>query len=74
MEVKKPDVIIEDYVCRTCKSNDLLHEGFLEWNIDTQKMEFTGTVFGEVYCKKCEEYSKYADTVLYKVRFVKEEI
>jgi hypothetical protein len=68
MEVKKPDVIIEDYVCRTCKSNDLLHEGMLEWDIDTQKMEFTGNLTGEFYCKICDDWSKHKDTVLYKVR------
>ena len=53
-----------DYVCGTCKSNDLLHEAFAVWDAETQKMELDNT-FGEVFCKECDDYSKYSETIPY---------
>ena len=42
-----------DYICRTCGSNNVRHDAWVVWNVDTQRMQIF-EVYDNTWCDDCE--------------------
>ena len=52
------------YVCRTCKSDNVSVDAFVDWNEDTQKWDLIRATYDEATCHDCGDSTKLNEVPL----------